>query len=96
MNIYSKGKYPADALSNFASHPFTFDGFQDIQSKEGLLQSLKFEDVRAQNSDMLVSHYVLQNQTKAEIERWLQEQFVSDATLEEIAQLLENLKDKLD
>jgi len=44
INIHSKGKYPANALSNFAPHTFDFDGFEDIPTMEGLLQSLKFSD----------------------------------------------------
>ena len=48
INIYSKGKYPADALSNFAPHTFDFDGFKGIPCMEAFLQSLKFEDVDRQ------------------------------------------------
>lgn len=42
MDIKSKAPYPANALSNFAPHPFVFDGVQ-CNSMEGFLQSLKFE-----------------------------------------------------
>ena len=55
LNIYSKGKYPADALSNFASHPFDFDGFEGIQSMEGLSQSPKFEDIQMQQEVLFKS-----------------------------------------
>lgn len=48
MNI-GKGKaYPANALSNFAPHPFVIDGVE-CNSMEGFLQSLKFR-----NPDMQV------------------------------------------
>lgn len=42
MDISSKGKYPANKLSNFASHRFIIDGIQ-CNSFEGFLQSLKFK-----------------------------------------------------
>lgn len=45
INIYSKGKYPANMLSNFAPHEFDFDGFKQIPCMESFLQSLKFQDV---------------------------------------------------
>lgn len=48
INIYSKGKYPANALSNFAPNCFDFDGFTNIPCMEAFLQSLKFEDAREQ------------------------------------------------
>lgn len=41
MDIISNGKYPSNALSNFAPHPFTLDGVE-CNSMEGFLQSLKF------------------------------------------------------
>lgn len=43
MNIGSGDSYPSCALSNFAPHPFTFDGVE-CASMEGLLQSLKFSN----------------------------------------------------
>jgi hypothetical protein len=42
MDIRSNGRYPANALSNFAAHPFVLDGVQ-IASMEGFLQGLKFK-----------------------------------------------------
>ena len=42
MDIGSKADYPASALSNFAPHPFVFDGVE-CASMEGLLQSFKFD-----------------------------------------------------
>jgi len=47
MNIQSKGKYPANALSNFSPHPFVIDGIK-CNSMEGFLQSLKFSSVHMQ------------------------------------------------
>lgn len=43
MDIGSGAGYPASALSNFAPHPFVFDGVQ-VNSMEGFLQSLKFSN----------------------------------------------------
>ena len=42
MNIGSGQDYPANALSNFAPHPFVFDGVE-ISSMEGLVQAFKFK-----------------------------------------------------
>ena len=42
MDIKSGCGYPASALSNFAPHPFVFDGVE-VASMEGFLQSLKFD-----------------------------------------------------
>jgi predicted NAD-dependent protein-ADP-ribosyltransferase YbiA (DUF1768 family) len=47
MEISSGGKYPANSLSNFAPHPFVFEGIE-CKSMEGFLQSLKFKDANAQ------------------------------------------------
>lgn len=47
MNIGSGNKYPANALSNFAPHPFEIDGVQ-CASMEGFLQSLKFKNKEMQ------------------------------------------------
>ena len=47
MDIGSKHGYPASALSNFAPHPFEFDGVQ-CSSMEGWLQSLKFSNPEMQ------------------------------------------------
>lgn len=41
INIYSKGRYSANALSNFYSHSFAFEGFKNIPCMEAFLQSLK-------------------------------------------------------
>lgn len=47
MDIGSGKKYPANALSNFSPHPFTFDGVE-CASMEGFLQSLKFKSPEMQ------------------------------------------------
>lgn len=47
MDIGSGKEYPANALSNFAPHPFVFEGVE-CNSFEGFLQSLKFSNVDMQ------------------------------------------------
>ena len=43
IDIYSCGKYPANALSNFMEHPFVFRGFS-VNSMEGLIAGLTHKD----------------------------------------------------
>ncbi len=43
MEIYSKGEYPSDMLSNFAAHTFELDGVV-CNSMEGFLQGLKYRN----------------------------------------------------
>lgn len=47
MDIGSGSGYPSAALSNFAPHPFIFDGVE-CNSMEGLLQSFKFSNPEMQ------------------------------------------------
>ena len=47
IDIYSKGEYPADVLSNFYPNEFTLDGIK-CGSMEGFLQSLKFKSQKKQ------------------------------------------------
>lgn len=47
MDIGSGNGYPSSALSNFAPHPFVFDGVE-CSSMEGLLQSFKFSNPEVQ------------------------------------------------
>ena len=47
MDIGSVSGYPSAALSNFAPHPFVFDGVE-CNSMEGLLQSFKFSNPEMQ------------------------------------------------
>ncbi len=49
IDIYSKGEYPADVLSNFYPNSFVFDGVE-CASMEGLLQSLKTRNIKKQIS----------------------------------------------
>ena len=47
MDIGSGSGFPSSALSNFAPHPFVFDGVE-CNSMEGLLQSFKFSNPEMQ------------------------------------------------
>ena len=47
MNIGSGNKYPCNALSNFAPHPFIIDEVE-CNSMEGFLQGLKFKNPEMQ------------------------------------------------
>lgn len=47
VDIHSKGDYPANVLSNFYPHAFTFDGVF-CASMEGFLQSLKYKNKEKQ------------------------------------------------
>ena len=47
IDIGSKGKYPANILSNFFAHAFVFDGVE-CASMEGFLQSLKYRNAKKQ------------------------------------------------
>ena len=47
IDIHSKGKFPANVLSNFTSSKFKLDGVR-INSLEGFLQSLKTSDTKLQ------------------------------------------------
>lgn len=47
MNIGSGNKYPCNALSNFAPHPFIIDEIE-CNSMEGFLQGLKFKNPEMQ------------------------------------------------
>ncbi len=49
IDIHSKADYPASALSNFTNHSFVFNAVA-CRSMEGLLQSLKFQDIATQNA----------------------------------------------
>ena len=47
MDISSGSGFPSSALSNFAPHPFVFEGIE-CNSMEGLLQSFKFANPEVQ------------------------------------------------
>ena len=53
IDIYSKGEYPADRLSNFYPHAFLIDGVP-CASMEGFLQSLKFRSRKKQRAICLL------------------------------------------
>ena len=47
IDIYSKGGYPANILSNFSANPFVFEGVK-CACMEGFLQALKFKSAKKQ------------------------------------------------
>ena len=49
IDIYSKGDYPADVLSNFYPNEFVIDGVR-CGGMEGFLQSLKFKSRKKQDA----------------------------------------------
>lgn len=49
IEIYSKGDYPANILSNFSENSFVFDGVE-CKSMEGFLQSLKYRNIKKQRA----------------------------------------------
>jgi len=63
IDIYSGGKYPANALSNFMEHPFNFRGFS-INSMEGLIAGLTYKDPIEQMRIFLLSGIEAKNSTK--------------------------------
>lgn len=54
IDIYSKGEYPSNILSNFHPNEFTFDGVI-CGSMEGFLQSLKYKSIKKQQKICLLS-----------------------------------------
>ena len=54
IDIYSKGEYPANALSNFTANAFQLDEIQ-CASMEGFLQSLKWRSVKKQKKICLLT-----------------------------------------
>ena len=63
IDIYSGGKYPANALSNFTYHPFEFRGFK-INSMEGLIAGLTYKDPIEQMRIFLLHGIEAKNATK--------------------------------
>lgn len=47
IDVYSKGEYPANVLSNFYPNEFIIDGVT-CASMEGFLQSLKYKNIKKQ------------------------------------------------
>lgn len=54
IDIYSKGDYPANILSNFANNRFIIDGI-NCASMEGFLQSLKVKSIKRQRQICMLS-----------------------------------------
>lgn len=48
IDVFAGGSYPSGALSNFNHYPFIFFGLK-IESMEGFLQGLKFDNITQQN-----------------------------------------------
>lgn len=48
IDVFAGGSYPSGALSNFNRYPFVFFGLK-IESMEGFLQGLKFNNISQQN-----------------------------------------------
>jgi len=66
MNIGSGNTYPANSLSNFAPHPFELDRI-NINSMEGLLQSLKFKSPEMQEEVCKLVGYAAKKKVKIKI-----------------------------
>ena len=71
VDIGSGKGYPADALSNFAPHPFVIDGVQ-CNSMEGFLQSLKFQNMEIQKQVCLLTGRAAK--FKGKKKKWWKEQ----------------------
>ena len=63
IDIYSGGKYPANALSNFAYHQFEFRGFK-INSMDGFIAGLTYKNPIEQMRIFLLSGIEAKNSTK--------------------------------
>ena len=73
MNIHSKSKWPANFLSNFASHSFIIDGVE-CSSMEGFLQSLKEKDPAIQIEIYKLTGIEAKRRGEAYNETWKREQ----------------------
>ncbi len=73
MDIGSRKGYPSAALSNFAPHPFVFDGVE-CASMEGLLQSFKFEKHEIQKEVCKLVGLKAKNRGRGRTKRWKQVQ----------------------
>ena len=54
IDIYSKGEYPSNVISNFYPNEFIFDGIK-CGSMEGFLQSLKYKSAKKQQKICILS-----------------------------------------
>lgn len=73
IDIDSRGAYPANEISNFAHHPFVFDGVR-CASMEGFLQSLKEKDPRVQKQICKLSGIEAKRRGKKLDAAWKREQ----------------------
>jgi Bacteriophage protein GP30.3 len=73
MDIRSNGSYPGSDLSNFAPHRFWLDGVE-CGSMEGLLQSLKFEEVPLQAKTCKMVGKAAKGRGEACNETWKEQQ----------------------
>jgi len=73
MDIGSGNKYPSNALSNFAPHPFVIDGIA-CNSMEGFLQSLKFKSPEMQEEVCKLVGYAAKK--KGRNKNWQQSQIL--------------------
>lgn len=71
MDIKSRNKYPSNALSNFAPHPFEIDGIM-CNSMEGFVQSLKFKSPEMQEEVCRLVGYAAKK--KGKNKNWYQTQ----------------------
>ena len=74
INIYSKGKYPANVLSNFAANEFDFAGYKQIPCMESFLQSLKFEDSAKQQRVLYMTAKVGTDSYTGKARKWTDSQ----------------------
>lgn len=73
LDIGAKHGYPANALSNFAAHPFVMDGV-DCASMEGFLQALKFNKPHIQVEVCKLTGIRAKNRGKEHNKHWKLEQ----------------------
>ncbi|MFZ5424876.1 MAG: hypothetical protein ACOZAO_03670 [Patescibacteria group bacterium] len=73
MDIGSGRGWPSSALSNFAPHPFTFDGIE-CASMEGLLQAFKSDKIHIQREICKLVGRKAKNRGKNRNKRWKSQQ----------------------
>lgn len=73
MDVGSNNSYPAGKLSNFTSFKFIFDGIE-CASMEGLLQSLKFENVESQAITCTLSGFAAKKKGRGRNKFWMSRQ----------------------
>ena len=73
MDITSRGKYPANALSNFAPHPFEIDGVK-CASMEGFLQALKCKNEKTQ--ELVCSFTGIKAKRSGSRKKWFRKQIL--------------------